>query len=293
MIATIAGIVAPVFILAAIGFFWRRAGVEFHPGFVSRLVINLGAPALIFSGLTDLTADPATLATVFAAALVFSALLMAATALILRLAKTRIRDYLSPLVWGNWANMGIPICVYAFGEAGLSLALAFFAVGATAQMTIGIALMGADLKPAALVRTPIIWAVLLALLVITTGAGVPPIASRIIDLIAQMTIPLMLLSLGVSIADLKLAHIKTTAPLAVYRSLAAPLCGFATVGLLGLEGVSRGIVLVQASMPIAVISFMLAEQYDNRPRAAASLVLLTTLLSLLSIPAMLAVVLGS
>ncbi|PWJ14483.1 AEC family transporter [Jannaschia seohaensis] len=286
---TVLGIVAPVFLLAAIGFFWVRFGLDFDTGFVSRLAMNLAVPCLVFVALSNGEIDAKdagrlTLAT-FAT---YAAMLAAFLALCLALRLER-RTYWAPLVFGNTGNLGLPLALFAFGEAGLGYAVVVFSVTAILQFTVGVWIVSSGGTPLRALREPMVVATLLGALFLWQGWRVPPVALNALDLIGQMGIPLMLLTLGVAVARMRPTAFGTVAALALVKLAICAGIAWGTGLAFGLGEVELGVLVVQLSTPVAVSSYLLAIRYGADGEPVAGLVVVSTLLSVAALPALLAV----
>jgi len=138
---TVLEIVAPVFLLAGIGFVWVRLGFEYRVQFVTRLAMTLSVPCLIFTALMQSEVSPSALtALAFASLGAYSAITLV-TAIGLKLAKLEQRTYLSPVVFGNTGNLGLPLALFAFGADGLGLAVVVFAIMAILSFTVWLSLI--------------------------------------------------------------------------------------------------------------------------------------------------------
>ena len=138
MINQLINVVAPVFAIIAVGYFWSRAGQKYDLDFVTSISINIGCPCLAFSTLTSLQMRYDLLGKMgisITIALILFALFGLA---ILRLAGLSPRGYLPPLMFANIGNMGIPVCLFAYGKEGLALAIIVFAVVTIGQFTIAV-----------------------------------------------------------------------------------------------------------------------------------------------------------
>ena len=140
MIAQIFSVVAPVFAIAGIGYWWAKREQPFDHATISSLVMMVGSPCLIYSSLTTNAPDFATLTTMAAAA-AFTILGSVVIAWIfLKVTGWQIPTYLPALVHPNGGNMGLPICLLAFGEMGLALGMAYFFVNSISQYTLGLSI---------------------------------------------------------------------------------------------------------------------------------------------------------
>ena len=137
LLSDIIAVMAPVFLIAALGYGWARADLPYSGPFITTFMINVATPCLVFATLLRLRFDAAELATVAGASLACLTLSAAIAFSILRLSGQSLRIYLPALIFPNSGNMGMPLCLFAFGETGLGLAVVFFAVLAVAQFTLG------------------------------------------------------------------------------------------------------------------------------------------------------------
>ena len=199
---TVLEIVAPVFLLAAIGFAWVKAGFEYRVEFVTRLAMTLSVPCLIFVALMKAKIEPSALTALSLASVVSYGILTAVVALVLWLGKYSQRTYQGPLVFGNTGNLGLPLALFAYGETGLSYAVVVFAVMAIWSFTYGIWIVSGGGSMMKAVKEPLVWGTVLGGLFLWQGWQTPVFLTNTLELIGQMAIPLMLITLGVAVARL-------------------------------------------------------------------------------------------
>lgn len=288
LILTVLEITAPVFLLALTGFVWVRLGFEYRLEFVTRLAMTLAVPALIFTALMQTKIDPAALSLVsVAAALAYGGVTLVFW-LVCVLFGLEQRTYLAPMVFGNTGNLGLPLALFAFGEVGLGYAVVIFAVMAILAFTVGLWIVAGGGSPLRALREPVVAATLLGALFLAMGWQTPTFLTNALSLVGQMAIPLMLITLGVAVARLSPAGLGR----AVWLSaLKAGVCVAVALGAglwLGLDRVALGVLVVQIATPVAVTSYMLAEKYKADADAVAGLVVVSTVMSVLTIPLMLA-----
>lgn len=285
---TVAEIVAPVFLLAAIGFGWVKLGMEYRLQFVSRMAMTLATPCLIFGALMQTEIAPQALATVSLAAIVAYGALTALFWGFVAATGLERRTYLAPLIFGNTGNVGLPLALFAFGEAGLSYAVVIFAVMAIWSFSFGIWLVSGGGAPDKVVREPLVWATALGILFLAMGWQTPRFLTNAIDLIGQMAIPLMLITLGVAVARLRPERFGRAVWLSLFR-VALGIAVAAGTGLwFGLDHVALSVLILQVATPVAVTSYLLAEKYGADAEAVAGLVVISTLLSVVTMPLALA-----
>jgi predicted permease len=288
LIVEVAQVVAPVFLLAAIGFGWVRRGWSYDVEFVTRLAMTLSIPCLIFMALVRSDVDPRLLRDTVLAALAAYALVGGAVWGLVRGLGLDMATYWAPLTFGNTGNLGLPVALFAFGQAGFDFAVVIFAVMAIVSFTFGVWVVAGGGNPLTAVREPLVWGTVAGSVFLALGWTVPEWAGRSLDLVGQMAIPLMLITLGVAIARLKPRSLGRAFWLCLAKlgvCTAAPLA----VGLaFGLPRMALGVLVLQVATPVAVTSYMLAAKYDARPDEVAGLVVVSTLVSIPAIPLLLA-----
>ncbi len=290
MLQQLLAIVFPIFGLVAVGFFYGRRHL---PDMAAANQINLEifTPALIFSVLSDKDFQLAA----------YGQLALAGTLVVLgsgliawpvaRLAGWRVRAFVPPMMFTNSGNMGLPLAVLAFGESALAAAMVLFLVENTLHFTVGNAMLEGRVHPLVLLRMPMLQATLAGLAVALLGVTVWEPLAVALDLLGQVAIPLMLFALGVRMTRINLRDWR----IGLVGALLCPASGIAVALLagpaLGVSEQQYGQLLVFGALPPAVLNFMLAEKFGESPEAVASIVLLGNLASVLTIPAVLALVL--
>lgn len=287
MLLEILNITAPLFLLGAVGFAWARSGIAYEIEFVSRLVLNFSLPCLIFSTLVGTRLAPEALAEIALAAAIGYAIAMAVMWGALRLVGLSPRTWWTAAVFGNTGNIGLPLCLFAFGETGLALAMVLFAIGVILQFTLGVwAISGAGQWKSVL-QQPIVHASWLGCVFALMGWELPEIAQRSLSLAGQITIPIMLITLGVSIARLEVSETGRAFLVTLLRLVVLGGSAFATALALGLGPLPTGVLILQFVTPGAVTVYIMATRYGGEPGAIAGLVLISTLLTILVVPALL------
>jgi len=291
LFVTVAPVIAPVFVVAAIGFSWARAGLPFDTEFTTTLVSNLSFPCLIVATLARLDIDPTAFSQMAWAGALTVLTTGAIAAVILKAFGRSQSVYWPPLVFGNVGNMGLPLCLFAFGDEGLALGIIFFTVFVAIQFTLGISVAAGQLSVRTLIRTPLAWACLLGIALQLAGIGLPQWLDNTIGLLGDLAIPIMLLTLGVALAKLKVASLWRSLLMSLGRLGLGLGVGFAIAGLLDLEGAARGVLILESAMPVAVLNYLFAARYDRSPGEIAGLVLVSTAISFVTLPVLLLIVL--
>ena len=287
---TVLEITAPVFLLALIGYVWVRAGYEYRVEFVTRLAMTLSVPCLIFVALMQIDVAPEALAALSVASFVAYGLVMVGTWAVVRLTGLDQRTFLAPLIFGNTGNLGLPLALFAFGDLGLGYAVVVFAVMAILSFTIGIWMVAGAGSLHRVVQEPLVGATVLGGLFLWQGWETPTFLTNTIELIGQMAIPMMLITLGVAVARLETKALGRAFILSAVKLAICVPAGWAATIWFGLDPVAAGVLIVQVATPVAVTSYLLAEKYGAAAQPVAGLVVASTLMSVCALPLILAFV---
>ncbi len=287
---TVLEIVAPVFLLAAVGFVWVKMGFDYRVEFVTRLAMTLSVPCLIFVALMKTDVDASALAAISLASVVAYGVVTIVFFLLVRAARLDQPTYLSPLIFGNTGNLGLPLALFAFGEEGLGFAVVVFAIMAIWSFTFGIWLVTGGGNPARVLKEPMVGATVLGALFLWQGWETPTFLTNTLELTGQMAIPLMLVTLGVTVARLQPARLGRAVWLSVAKVVLCVAIAWAVGRWFALPPVPFAVLVLQLSTPVAVTSYLIAEKYAADSESVAGLVVVSTVLSVLTLPLTLAFV---
>ena len=280
-------ILAPTFLSAFSGWIWVRSGRTFDRKMVGDLIALIGAPCLIFSSLVSLEVTPEAMLEMGLTALCAFAAFGLFGFVFLRISKLPTQTFLAPITFGNQGNMGVPLCLFAFGFEGQALALVFFAVAASLQFSVGLFMWSGRFDLMELIRNPVGLSALIAAFAIAFEIPVPSVLTNTTQLLGGFAIPVMLLALGAAIAELKVTDLRRSLGIAFFRLAIGLVIGFGMAHLLGLSGVTRGVLILQCAMPAAVFNYLLAQRFDRSPEQVASVVVVSTLLAAAALPLLL------
>ncbi|ERS88483.1 AEC family transporter [Halomonas sp. PBN3] len=289
MLAELFAVMAPVLTGAGLGFTWIRLGQPYPVEFVTRLVFNIGTPALVIASLSGAEIDAGSFGrTMLATALVISAM-AAMTWPLARLLGKEWRVLLAPAMYPNTGNMGLPVVLYAFGSAGFAYGITVMVTVSLFQFTLGSVMASRGGNPLrTLARTPTVYAIAISLVLLLTDTALPRWLANSVDLISGFTVPLMLITLGVSLASIQVKSLRSGIGFSLLRIPVAAALAWGIGSLLDLPPLAQGILILQMSMPVAVFNYLFAQKARREPEYVASLVFCSTLLSLLYLPLLLA-----
>ena len=283
------------FIIIAVGYAVYRT-IGFDQQRTSDLLIYVTGPCLIFTSLYLQQFAPAEFFALALAAIVIILFCGAAMRVILISQKISSNGMMLPAMFMNSGYLGYPVALFAFGEAGLAMAVIFDAVETLMMFTLGVFFVQDDTKrkrerAVQILMLPLIYAIILGLGLNITKVSVPDIAIQPLKLIGSVTIPLALLSVGARLAELKVFSWKLPGAALFVRFVIGFAVGFAFVELFNITGLVRAVILLLSVMPPAVNSFVLNQKFGRQEdsEAAASAVFIGTLLSFVVVGAVLAI----
>lgn len=288
---TVLQIVAPVFLLAGIGFVWVKVGLEYRIQFVTQLAMTLSLPCLIFVSLMQTRIEPAALTALSLASVMAYGIVTLAFLALVRVLGLAQRTYAAPLIFGNTGNLGLPLALFAFGDVGLSYAIIVFAVMAFWTYTYGIWLVAGAGSLGLVLREPLAWGTVLGALFMWQGWQTPVFLTNTLELIGQIAIPVMLITLGVAVARLSAKGMMRAVGLSFVKLCLCVAIAWGVGTLFDLDPVAFGVLVLQVATPVAVTSYLLAEKYGADPASVAGLVVASTLMSVAALPLILAAVL--
>ena len=288
MLAELFAVMAPVITGAGLGFIWVRRGMDYPVAFVTRLVFNIGTPSLVIASLSSAEIDASSFGrTMLATALVLTCM----GALAFLLAKVLRKDWrvlLAPTMYPNTGNMGLPVVLYAFGQAGFAYGITVMVTVSLFQFTLGTILASSGNPLKSLAKTPTMYAIVIALALLLTDTDLPLWLANSVDLISGFTVPLMLITLGVSLASIQVRSLRSGVGFSLVRLPLVVAVAWGIGTWLELPTLALSVLILQMSMPVAVFNYLFAQKAKREPAYVASLVFCSTLLSLLYLPALLA-----
>ncbi|PWT81753.1 MAG: hypothetical protein C5B57_09870 [Blastocatellia bacterium] len=287
LLSIFASDILPIFLIAAVGFILARV-LAANVKTLSHIVFYALVPCFVFNLLVTSRITSAE----FGRMALLNVLILAAMGLIgraaawpLRLTRPELSAFLLVVMLSNSGNYGLPVVLFAFGSDALAHATAFFVTGSMLTYTVGVFIAATgrrDIRGAisGIVRVPAIYGVTAAAIVLAAGIQVPLAVTRPIALLSDAAMPMMILVLGMQLERATLPERPAVVAVAVVISLAiAPLVALELSGLLGVSGSARQAGVALASMPVAVVTTILALEFDIAPAFVTSAVFLSTLLS--------------
>ena len=276
----------PVFFVIGVGYYLGKKDPKFDTTFITNFAGNIGTPAMIFYTITTtgVTLD------IFIEYFIYAVIIICGFAVVgvvflLFLKKDAITE-LPPLILPNTGNMGVPICLFAYGTEGLGVASAIASVIILFHFTIGVLLAKKSFSLDILIKNVPIYAIILSVIFLYFEWEVPGYIENTTFLLTYTTIFLVLMSLGIALTRLKVISWTHASILGAVRVIIGPLIGFALINFLGLTGFAAGVLLIQSSMPSAVLTYLVGSMYSEKRAVdnVASVIVTSTLMSFITAP---------
>jgi len=276
----------PVFLTIGIGYWYGKKEPKFDTKFITKLSGNIGLPCIIFYSLTSSSIEFDLLLRFFYYILLYVGLFAIIGILVLKILKKDIYRLLPPLILPNTGNMGIPICLFAYGKMGLAIAAAITSVIVIFHFSLNILLASRKFSFKPLINCVSIYALIISLFFVYFKIPTPNFIENATFLISYSTMFLVLMSLGVALSNLKIVSFKESLIFSFIRIIIGPLIGFGFVKFFNLSGVEAGVMFIQTSMPSAVLTYLIGKMYSPKSITdnIASTVVLSTFLSFITIP---------
>ena len=276
----------PVFFIIGIGYFLGKKNPKFDTTFITNYSGNFGAPALFIFAITSsgVTYD------VFSEYFIYAVIALTSFALIgvvfLFFMKKDISRELPPYFLPNTGNMGIPICLFAYGTLGMGVAAAISSLVILLHFTINIFLASKKFDIKIILKSPPTYAVIVAVYFLYFDLEMPKVVINTVMLLGYAMIVLILMSLGVSLTQLKVFSLKDSIISSIGRVIIGPIIGFLIIKIFKLSGFAAGVLLIQSAMPSAILTYLVAEMYSPRKvvDSISSMIVVSTLMSLITVP---------
>ncbi len=279
-------VLLPVFFVIGVGYYLGKKSPNINTDFITNFAGNIGTPAMIFY---TITTTGVTLE-VFIEYFIYAFVIICGFSLIgiisLFFLKRDVISELPPLILPNTGNMGVPICLFAYGTAGLGVASAIASVIILLHFTLGVFLAKKSISFSILIKNMPIYGIITAVMFLYFEWDVPGYVENTTFLLTYATIFLVLMSLGIALTKLKVISWKHASILGFVRVIVGPIICFGLIKYLNLTGFAAGVLLIQSSMPSAVLTYLVGSMYSEKKivDSVASVIVSSTLMSFFTIP---------
>ena len=276
----------PVFFVIGIGYYLGKKNPNISTDFITIFAGNVGTPAMIFYTITTTGVTLSVFTEYFIYALIIIGGFSLVGILFLLLLKKDFISELPPLILPNTGNMGIPICLFAYGTAGLGVASAIASVVILLHFTLGVLLAKKSFSLEILIKNMPIYGIIISVIFLYFEWDVPGYLENTTFLLTYATIFLVLMSLGIALSRLKVVSWTHASILGAVRVIIGPIIGFSLIKFLNLNGFAAGVLLIQSCMPSAVLTYLVGSMYSEKKvvDSVASVIVTSTIMSFITIP---------
>jgi len=281
---TILNIILPVIFVVLIGYLWNKYNKDFNPIAVTKLVANIGLPCLIYDSLTRSNLTINIYFKIFLSAVLVLAIGFLFGYLLIKIFRLPSIKLTTPLMHPNTGNMGIPLSLLAFGNEGLALAAGFASIVMVSHFTANTAISSGNYSLKRIILSPVLLSLIFSLIILFYKIEMPNFFNSITKILSGFVIPLVLLSLGISLSKINIKKLKIGFILGLFKLISGPFIGLLVVYLLKLDGNVAKVVILQASMPAAILTYLIAAQNNSYDQEIGTAVFVSTIGSAFSIP---------
>ncbi len=277
----------PVFFVIGIGYYLGKKNPKIDTTFITSFAANIGTPAMVIYAVTStgITFD------IFKNYFWYYLIAIVAFAIVgvptLYLIKTKdiIRE-LPPLIFPNTGNMGVPICLFAYGTEGLGVSASITSLIILFHFTLGVFLADRKFNFNVIIKNPPFYAILFSAFILYNELTLPTVVINTTEWLMYATIFLILMSLGIALTRLKVFSFKKAIISSLTRMVIGPFIGLLLIYYFNLSGFAAGVLLIQCSMPSAVLNYLVGSIYSPKKivDSVASTIVVSTIMSFVTIP---------
>ena len=290
-ILKVISIVFPVFSIIGIGFIFARfKKISLEP--IIEVLLYLTIPSLVISSLAKkpLVMAEVTAVSLAACGVVFGTGII--SFLYLRLINRKeLRGFYLPTMFMNSGNMAFPLALLAFGEEGLAIAIIYYVAISILVYSLGIYIAKGQGGFSEIFKLPLIYASIAGITLNLTDTTLPKSILSTVEILGNATIPLMLVSLGYRLHSIHLTSLDISIAGALIRIAGGASIAYLITVTFGIDGLNQKIIVLSSSMPSAVINFIVSYRYKLHSELVASIISVSTVLSLITTPVVLAMIL--
>ena len=278
-------VIFPVFFVIGVGYYLGKKNPKFDTNFITIFAGNIGTPAMIFYTVTTTGITLSIFTHYFVYAIIMIVGFAAIGLIFLYLFKKDLSMELPPLILPNTGNMGIPICLFAYGTQGLGVASAIASVIILFHFTLGIFLAKKRFSLDVVIKSPPVYAIIVSVIFLYFQIKPPLFLENTTFLLTYATIFLVLMSLGIALTKFRFS-LKDSVILSLCRVILGPLIALIIIYNFDLSGFAAGVLLIQSAMPSAILNYLVGSLYSPKKvvDSIASTIVVSTLMSFITIP---------
>ena len=277
----------PVFFVVGIGYYLGKTNPKIDTTFITSFAANIGTPAMVIYAITSTGINFEIFRDYFWYYLLAIGLFALVGIFTLYTLKTKdiIRE-LPPLIFPNTGNMGLPICMFAYGSKGLGVSASITSLIILCHFTLGVFLADRKFNLNVILKNPPFYAIIFSVIMLFYGIKMPVFVVNTTEWLMYVTIFLILMSLGIALTRLKVFSLSNALISSFTRMIIGPAIGFFLIFIFDLKGFAAGVLLIQCSMPSAVLNYLVGSIYSPKKivDSIASTIVVSTLISFVTIP---------
>ena len=277
----------PVFFVVGIGYYLGKTNPKIDNTFITSFAANIGTPAMVIYAITSTGINFEIFRDYFWYYLLAICLFALVGIFTLYLLKTKdiVRE-LPPLIFPNTGNMGLPICMFAYGSKGLGVSASITSLIILCHFTLGVFLADRKFNLNVILKNPPFYAIIFSAIMLFYGIKMPVFVVNTTEWLMYVTIFLILMSLGIALTRLKVFSLSNALISSFTRMIIGPAIGFLLIFIFDLKGFAAGVLLIQCSMPSAVLNYLVGSIYSPKKivDSIASTIVVSTLISFVTIP---------
>ncbi len=277
----------PVFFVVGIGYYLGKTNPKIDTTFITSFAANIGTPAMVIYAITSTGINFEIFRDYFWYYLLAISLFALVGIITLHLLKIKdiVRE-LPPLIFPNTGNMGLPICMFAYGSKGLGVSASITSLIILCHFTLGVFLADRKFNLNVILKNPPFYAIIFSAIMLFYGIKMPLFVVNTTEWLMYVTIFLILMSLGIALTRLKVFSLSNALISSFTRMIIGPAIGFFLIFIFDLEGFAAGVLLIQCSMPSAVLNYLVGSIYSPKKivDSIASTIVVSTLISFVTIP---------
>ena len=278
-------VIFPVFFVIGVGYYLGKKNPKIDTNFITIFAGNIGTPAMIFYTVTTTGITLSVFTHYFVYALIMIGGFAILGLIFLFLLKKDLSMELPPLILPNTGNMGVPICLFAYGTQGLGVASAIASVIILFHFTLGVFLANKKFSLDVVIKSPPVYTIIISVIFLYFEIETPLFLENTTFLLTYATIFLVLMSLGIALTRFRFS-LKDSVILSLCRVILGPLIAFLIIYYFDLSGFAAGVLLIQSAMPSAILNYLVGSMYSPKKIVdnIASTIVVSTLMSFITIP---------
>ena len=277
----------PVFFVVGIGYYLGKKNPKIDTSFITNFAANIGTPAMIIFAVTSTGITFEIFKDYFWYYLIAILCFVVVGIPTLFFLKTKdiVRE-LPPLILPNTGNMGVPICLFAYGTEGLGVSASITSLIILFHFTLGVFLADRKFNLQVILKNPPFYSILFSALILYNDINLPIFIINTTEWLMFATIFLILMSLGIALTRLKVFSLTNALISSFARMILGPIIGLLIIFYFDLSGFAAGVLLIQCSMPSAVLNYLVASIYSPKKivDSVASTIVVSTLMSFITLP---------